>query len=325
MWLLSESPTAPKLSFALVDEPEAALHPAAERQVAQGLKSLADFVVVATHSLQTIDNADHILHVTRGDNGDVQLSRLSVDLTPARRQLEACRLGMTPGSLAALVRVVLVVEGAMDVSVISSFLAPEIEQAGVLLLPLHGTTELTAIPSADYLFHSTDAPVVVCLDNTDAKQVRNLLTQLRKFTDKGRRRHLLQETRSDHSFRRSSEMRKFVDLLDAACEAERLDRIEVFGFRKADIVQYLPVTLIRPDADSWEDLWTDFRALPDTRVGPGAGKQFKSFVGKGYTVKGVEHALDRMRLDLAAGRTLSDVRPVEFTRLAMLLAELARR
>ena len=120
-------------------------------------------------------------------------------------------------------------------------------------------------------------------------------------------------------------MRKIADLLEAASAAERLDRVEVFGFRKRDIVHYLDVTLIKPGATSWDQLWNDFRAGSSATVNRGSGAAFKKFVGRGYTVRGVEAALDRMRLDLAPGMTLSSKRPVEFTRLASLVTQLAIR
>ena len=120
-------------------------------------------------------------------------------------------------------------------------------------------------------------------------------------------------------------MRTLKDLLSAASQARRLDRVHVFGFRKSDIVQYLDVNLIKPGATSWSQLLQDFEQSLGRRIGPGDGAPFKRFVGSGYTVRGVEHALERMRLDQAGKHGLERKRPVEFTRLADLLKELSRK
>lgn len=313
-----------RFSVCIIDEPEAALHPSAQRYLASGLRALADFVIVATHSNEVIDMADHIVHATRSEGSSLALGQLSVDLTPDQRQFEARRLGQTPASLATLTRVVLLTEGAMDATLLSSFLEPELASCRVLLLALHGTKEVAGLASTDYLFHATDAPVVVALDNTNAKFLGGLQRRLLKANALERAR-LLREALQSEDVRRSSEMKKLVGLLAAANEASRLGRIAVFGFRKRDIVEYLPVSLIKPGAESWEQLWREFRTAHPDAVGPGSGRQFKAYVGAGYSVRGVAAAVDRMHVTLEAGQRPSSVRPIEFSRLAQLLVELAQR
>lgn len=313
------------ISFAFIDEPEAALNPSSEVSVARGLRELADHVFVATHSTVVVDNADQVYHVVRGDSALVNVRPLTVDLDPERRQLEARRLGQTPGTLALLTKVVLLVEGPMDEAIIAAFVETELRTSRTLMLPLMGTKTVHAIPDAPYLFNSTDAPVLICLDNTDARFISKLRDNLVATRDDAQRRRLLAEAAEAPEVKKSAEMRTLKDLLSAASQARRLDRVHVFGFRKSDIVQYLDVNLIKPGATSWSQLLQDFEQSLGRRIGPGDGASFKKFVGSGYTVKGVEHALDRMRLDQAGKHGLERKRPIEFTRLADLLQELSRK
>jgi energy-coupling factor transporter ATP-binding protein EcfA2 len=322
---LADSPSTddgatPTLSFALIDEPEAALHPSAEVTVARGLRNLADFVIVATHSTQVVDNADHVKHMTRPDKGPSRLVPLGVDLDLQHRQFVARQLGQTQGTLALLTRVVLLVEGPMDEAVIRAFLGPELEASRTLMYPMMGTESVPVLPDAGYLFNTTTAPVVVCLDNTDERLMTELKGLLVSEPSKSARRKHLAIARGKNDVKASPEMGKLIDLLSAANDAQRLEQIHPWGFRKRDIVEYLPVDLFRSEAHSWTELKTAFVERMGRSWQHGDGKKFKEFVG--ISVRTVEEALDRMRLDGADGHDKK--RPIEFTRLAERLLQLAR-
>lgn len=309
--------------WAFIDEPEAALHPSAVRYVADELGRLGSSTFVATHSPLIIDQAERVIHVTRDQQGWVRLASLSVDLGVAERQAEARRLGMTVSDLSMLTRVVLLVEGAHDSEVMKGFLGEDLRKFRVLMLPLQGTRDIPDLANAEFLFHTTVAPIVVCVDRTVGVWIESLRNELARTTDKSRQRYLLAQAkepeldRQGFRHRRSPEECKLIDLLGAAVEARRLDRIHTYGLRKADIVEYLDVSLIRPGATSWEDLKAEFLAeVGQTHMTAGDGARFKKFVGPNYSIRGIREALFRMGLKHRDGQPK---RPKEFERLAELL------
>lgn len=301
--------------MALIDEPEAALHPAAAKHLASALSQLADVSFVATHSVEVFDEAAQAIHVTR-DEGWIRLAPLEVKLVPEARALEARRLGVTLGQLNLLYRVIVLVEGPHDVAVINGLLHDDLAAARVLLLPLMGTKNLPGVDNSGFLVSSTTAPILVCMDNADERALAALRRQLDRTPNPADKRRLLAQMPT-----RSSEQRTLAGLLSSAAEANQLHRIHTFGFAEADIVRYLPAELFRPGATSWDALVAEFLTLEKkSRMEPGDGARFKRFVGPAYSVKGINEALDRMRLAAPSGR----LRPSgEFKKLAERIRDLA--
>jgi hypothetical protein len=279
------------ISTAFIDEPEAALHNLAVGRVAEGLGQLADVVLVASHSTEIVQTADHRLHAEAGPNGFVTLQPVTADLRSTSLARVASHLGLSVPRLVELTDVVLLVEGPHDEAVIREFLAPELATTLVLMLPLYGTRDLTSVVDSRLLFEATSAPFIVCLDSTE-RTIEEDLRRLVELRD-GQRWSLFHQLRSERRYANPL-MKKILEVIRTAIELDQLDRLHIHGFGKADIVRYIDVDLIKPDETaSWEQLERAFlssRNPPASSWGAGMGQEFKAWIGDGYKVPGVERA-----------------------------------
>ena len=73
--------------------------------------------------------------------------------------------GMSPARLATLVRLFVFVEGPHDHLVIQELLADELRSCGAVVMPLMGTKEVPLVAESEFIFASSEAPVLICLDN----------------------------------------------------------------------------------------------------------------------------------------------------------------
>jgi hypothetical protein len=131
-------------------------------------------------------------------------------------------------------------------------------------------------------------------------------------------RLLLAEANNSVVAQRQPEIRQMIRTLSAIATNGMLQRFTPFGFKQHDIVQMLPVELIKPGATTWEELEMNFLAETGQKsFKAGDGSAFKRFVGPGYTLKGIREALDILRLTYEErGGTLETNRPPELDRLA---------
>ena len=309
--------TKPLATFAIIDEPELALHAGAQRYLAESVKMLADYVITATHSGEFIDLASSTTLVSQND-GRIELNPFLIDFSPQKRISEARRLGTTPGQLALLTRAVLFVEGPHDAEIIGAFLKDEIQQNRVQVVSLMGTKDVPELVNTEFLVGATNCPIFICLDNIDLDFVLSLHSKLKKAASQKQQRFLLAEANDSVAAKRSQEVRQMIRTMSAVAASDMLQRFNPFGFAQHDIVQLLPVELIRPGATTWEQIEIEFLAEKGQKFFlPGDGAAFKSFVGPGYTVNGIREALDRLRLAYEArGGTLESNRPPELDRLA---------
>ena len=189
------------LSAAVIDEPERALHQAAIGEVARGLSALAEYVVVASHAPEVLSCAGSRFLVTVDQFGLVRVEQPTIALSTASLKEQAVKLCMAPDKLVSTADVILLVEGQHDVEVLTEFLAPEVQRHILLLLAMGGTDGLSSIAEAAYLFNSSSAPIVVCLDSLDTA-VSADLTQIKQLSRRDERRQVLATLRGTRSIQR---------------------------------------------------------------------------------------------------------------------------
>ena len=159
----------------LIDEPEAHLHPAAQRQAARWLSSFLgdDYgrCLLASHSPAFLSMAGRtrLTHVSRAAGHRVQLRSLDPRdlkaLDPALRDL-----GFDRGELLALHRAVLFVEGATDRAVIEGLYPDQIREIGLLVQPFYGTGSHRRVLEVETLFRILGPPFHVLVDNVTDEQ-----------------------------------------------------------------------------------------------------------------------------------------------------------
>jgi hypothetical protein len=220
--------------------------------------------------------------------------------------------------LALLTRAVVFVEGPHDAAIIGAFLIEELQQHRVLIVPLMGTKDVAELVNTEFLVGATNCPIFLCLDNIDLDFVLGLSSKLKKAVSQEQQRLLLAEANNSVVAQRHPEIRQMIRTLSAIATNGMLQRFTPFGFKQHDIVQMLPVELIKPGATTWEELEMNFLAETGQKsFKPGDGSAFKRFVGPGYTLKGIREALDILRLTYEErGGTLETNRPPELDRLA---------
>lgn len=163
----------------IIDEPEAHLHPAAQREAARWLSAQSGLhpglFALASHSQAFLALADGagLTHVSRDASHLVRLRSLDP------RQLRAldpeiAELGFDRGELLALHRMVLFVEGATDQAVLEGLFRDELREMGVLVQPFHGIKTHRRITEADTLFRVLGPPFHVLVDNVPATRLDEL-------------------------------------------------------------------------------------------------------------------------------------------------------
>ena len=297
-WLTSEVDGG---SFVLIDEPERALHSAAEVRVARLVSTLGDRALVSTHSTEFLDAASMlgaVQRVERGRDGLVAVHSDALALAPPDREAIADRWGMTPARLATLIKVFVLVEGPHDQLVIEHFAGEDLRASQAVVLPLYGTHDLHHVAMSEWLFRSSDASFLVCVDNASQSALSRIMAGLDKRRQPSQQLGFL---RDEHSGRGvTPEMMHIIELLRAAVETGNHERIRAFGFRKQDIAEYLPVHLIDPRFRTWTELNRAYLASMQRRIWlPGDGKQKKkkwvNLNGGNYSVQGITRALKQLR------------------------------
>lgn len=182
---------APELTVRVIDEPEAHLHPAAQRRVAQTLGSWSNAgprnVVIASHSHYFLGNrAFQAVQVV--PTGIVPLTSGALSVTDELAQ----EMGLTRGELLVTRQGILIVEGPHDRVVLEQLFSDQLNDAGVGILALYGTKNTLALLDTDFWQHFTDVPIAVMFDKTadhtlpwaqltdEAKQLKKLLDAARK-------------------------------------------------------------------------------------------------------------------------------------------------
>jgi hypothetical protein len=109
---------------------------------------------------------------------------------------------------------------------------------------------------ANVLLEFTDARLVVALDKLDAPRVQATWDDARvTFVDKGLEAAIAELDAALPG--KELEERALKDLCRKALEDRRAERLEVFGFSRTDILDYLPIELLVPDAHAAGKTWYD--------------------------------------------------------------------
>ena len=163
-------------------------------------------------------------------------------------RVQAAQLGVSRMQALQLTRKVLVVEGKHDAEVISHLYAPELNLARVLVLPLFGAFNASAIAELEML-QRLDLPIFVLFDKTRASVVRRLMRRQRRV----RTRLSLEE----------QELEKLLTLWADDCPAPSL-----LAFNRPDIICGLPEDAVQRVVKvysgrrfrSWDAILNEYRS-----------------------------------------------------------------
>ena len=249
----------PRRIVRVFDEPEAHLHPAAQRQIAASLERLrlrGEDVIIASHSPQFLDLAGwQLLHIQNAPSG-TRVSALSADDTDARHTL-AREMGWTRGELLCLVSYVLIVEGEHDRVVLNEVFGRELRDAGIAVLRMHGTSHILATADMDFVLRHMDVPMGVLVDYA-----------------------ILDNVKSNRPNDDLSDEERSLRMLRQACR--RAGRqIDLHALRRPDIVAYIPDIVVQQlfndSFPGWNHVLKHFKSL---RARP----SFKGWVARNYGV-----------------------------------------
>ncbi|WP_404444458.1 hypothetical protein LG315_11925 [Microbacterium marinum] len=250
--LTSRSDQGERDRIHLYDEPESALHRAAEAHMASSLVERANkpgvFIIAATHSPELLDATDaNLLEVERTNRKSIVRPLGEV----SRRALNG--LGLHPSDLLRLTRVFLVVEGLHDEVLLDHFLGQRFRAARVEIVPLHGGAKLSGTVDSRVLFDHTRAHVVGLLDNTDAAHVSGVWSAAQEIAATG---HVAEakEAILSRIGKANGESQYLSTWLTRALDNGLGARLTPVGLSKADVIEYLPADKVVPRAASWGDL-----------------------------------------------------------------------
>lgn len=168
-------------TIVLMDEPEAHLHPAAQRQAARWIHRhaahLCDAFVMVSHAptFLGMEGLADVSHVSRSVDHRVILRPLDPrDLNAIDQEIE--ELGFDRGVLLALYRAVLFVEGAGDQAVLETLCAEVLRDTGILVQSFSGASTHRKITEAELLLRVLGPPFHVMVDNVAPERVEQLET-----------------------------------------------------------------------------------------------------------------------------------------------------
>ncbi|WP_433317950.1 AAA family ATPase [Micromonospora chersina] len=233
---------ASKLVVRVFDEPEAHLHPAAQRRLVTALDKLvgeATNIMISSHSPIFLDMPGYVqAHVDNSEG----LSRIDVlgSADVKARDALAQQLGITGGELFAGIGALLIVEGEHDRLILETLYGKDLRSAGVAVVRMHGTDNLLATAELDFIDRYLDVPIVILVDNARVDRVED-----------GR----------VHDDRLSDEERKLRDLRK---KRRGRKKHKLFGLERPDITAYLNETAVRqihPGFSGWGKVLRELNAL----------------------------------------------------------------
>ncbi|MEU8002187.1 AAA family ATPase [Catellatospora sp. NPDC049111] len=199
----------PRRIVRVFDEPEAHLHPAAQRAAAAALQTLNDQgadVVIASHSPVFLDLPGWTRVHVSAVNGRARVETIGSRAVTAQSAL-AKQLGVNRGELLAGISGLLFVEGDHDRLVLERLYGDELKAAGLAVIRMFGTDNLLAVAELDFLDRYVDVPVFVLVDNAKVQRVhtgrmetdeeRKLLALSRNSRQRGRKHRAVGLDRPD--------------------------------------------------------------------------------------------------------------------------------
>ncbi len=241
-------------SVVVIDEPENALHPSAQIRLSAGLEGpFTDQLlgcVVATHSpaLLGVKNA-HLFHVIRDPVSGTRLE--SVDRLGDVDDLVE-QLGVTRADVLSMTRSFVLVEGLHDETVIGTVFRDELRRRRARILRMSGAKQTNASLNTEMIARYSSARLVIVIDRIGDRASK--LWEEAKAAH-GRRDGRGVAERLDQLRRLGGGESKWVaDALRGVIDSGQLDRVELVGLRRWDIIEYLPVRDLVPGAHSWDEL-----------------------------------------------------------------------
>lgn len=240
-------------TFQLIDEPEAALHRAAETHMARGLATFSTeanrHVFAASHSPELLNlPSARIFQVRKLESHSSECIPL---IHPDREALE--ELGLVPSDLLRRHRAFLLVEGRHDQVILEFLVGRELDRLRVEILPLRGARNLPRTIESRVLFDFTDAQVVALVDNISAGEITYAWHQAQRVA-KVKGEESAGEILRSILGSSSNERQWLAQWLSRALETGREGRVTPFGLERSDVIEYLPVERLVPRSSSWDDL-----------------------------------------------------------------------
>lgn len=306
------------VSLLVVDEPEAALHRAAERHMARGLNDLAvdgPRLVVATHSPEVLNTrGSDLVHVRKSDG------RSTVGQIPELSAESLDVLGLNSADLIGIYRVFLLVEGVHDVVILECLLGDILKESRVKVVAMRGGSKLPGTIESQLIFDMSDAQVVALLDNVEAQQIERVwkeaLDKRRRGGESDAITHLNNSLRVALTDRKGEEYGWISNWLSRALEKGRENRMTPLGLNKLDIIEYLPVESLVPRASK---SWVELRAEHDDTLNRSKNRlPFKTWLERTYQA---DFAVDQIR---QAAEAVDHV-PAEIQRIGYRLREISAR
>jgi predicted ATPase len=271
----------------LVDEPEAHLHPTAVASIVRWCTRMVDYgftVITASHHeefLRVPSEKATLVHITRNPAAKTgrTTARTLTSATTDTLQEIAADIGMHPAAILSLNRAVLFVEGTLDDAALDEYAGMQLDQAGVKIIPIHGTKNLEGLITAE-LAIGLGIKIGVLTDATNPVTFQQMP-----------RRKL------------SSEERKVLKLIELAND-RGLEPPKVFGIPEDDLLFALPSDAIRrlysDSFPGWKELRTECREA--LGKGPSDSVDWKTYAQDKYRIpitdpSGVRQVV--RRLDLA--------------------------
>lgn len=262
----------------LFDEPESALHRAAESHMAKSLVSMTNetdsVVVAATHSPELLDTATaNVIEIKRSGRSSV------VQPLDAGSRDALSGLGLNPSDLLRLTRVFLLVEGLHDEVLLDHFLGDRLREARIEMIPTRGGKRLAGTTDSRVLFDFTDAHVVALLDNTNATKIANTWGRAVEAAATGNTDQAKAIVVAGIGYE-DGESQYLTTWLTRALDRGLAARLTPQGLEAADIIEYLPVQRIVPKATSWIQLREQHAT--ERASGKNAPKDFKEWLSKQF-------------------------------------------
>lgn len=240
----------------VIDEPEAALHRAAERKMAMGLAELTTLgpqVIVATHSPEVLDaRTTECLHVVNTGG------KTTIGAMPTLGPETLSALGLSPSDLLGLYRTFLLVEGAHDEVVLRTLCGDFLDTERVKVIAMRGGRKLPGTVESQLLFDLSNAHLVALLDNVQAEEIEDTWIEAQTRCLSSGAQNAIEFLSQAFKHKKGDEYLWIVQWLNRALDKGVYSRIEPYGLAARDIIEYLPVELLVPKAKkSWEVLRED--------------------------------------------------------------------
>lgn len=305
----------------IIDEPEAALHRAAERHMARGLDGLTTLgpqVIVATHSPEVLNaQTTGLIHVFK--DGD----RTRVGQMPPLGAETLEKLGLSPSDLLGLYRIFLLVEGEHDEVVLQALCSDMLEAARVKIIPVRGGSNLPWTVESHVLFDLSDAHLVAVLDNVRTEEISAVWVEAQTRYLSGNAEAAIEYLHGEfqkYKGKKGKEEYGWIGTwLNRALKKGVAARMNPWGLMARDIIEYLPVEVLVPKAGkSWEELRHEHDTALPTLDRTKRLHEFKTWLEHAY---GADTSVSNVR---RAAASVTEV-PDEFRNLGYHLREISSR